>query len=85
MLHYGFKQAPDVPEALTHCGQRGLAFNVMDTSFLSREKVVPAVQPEMPIWRERVFATLSAIALNGTEFFKIPPNRVVELGTQIEI
>jgi KUP system potassium uptake protein len=86
VLHYGFKQDPNVPGALTRCGEGGLAFNLMETSFfLSREKVVPAIQPEMPIWRERVFATMSALALNGTEFFKLPPNRVVELGTQIEI
>ena len=58
----------------------------MDTSFfLSREKVVLPIKPEKPIWRERVFATMSALALNVTEFFKLPPNRVVELGTQIEI
>ena len=49
------------------------------------EKVVPSVNPDLPPWRERIFATLSALALNATEFFKIPPNRVVELGTQVEI
>jgi len=85
-LRYGFKEEPDIPEALTRCGDRGLGFKLMETSFfLSREKVIPSVKPDMPPWRERLFATLSAIALNATEFFKIPPNRAVELGTQIEV
>jgi KUP system potassium uptake protein len=85
-LRYGFKEEPNVPEALARCRERGLSFDLMDTSFfLSREKVVPSVNPDLPPWRERIFATLSALALNATEFFKIPPNRVVELGTQVEI
>jgi KUP system potassium uptake protein len=86
ILRYGFKQEPNIPEALFRCGERGLSFNMMDTSFfLSREKVVPAINPGLPRWRERIFAALGVLALNATEFFKIPPNRVVELGTQIEI
>jgi hypothetical protein len=65
---------------------RGLAFELMETSFfLSREQVVPSPSPDLLPWRERVFATLSALALNATEFFQIPPNRVVELGTQVEV
>jgi KUP system potassium uptake protein len=86
VLRYGFKEEPNIPEALTRCGERGLGFNLMETSFfLSREKVIPSVKPDMPQWRERIFTTLSAVAMNATEFFKIPPNRVVELGTQIEV
>jgi KUP system potassium uptake protein len=85
-LRYGFKEEPDIPEALARCGERGLSFDMMETSFfLSREKVVPSVNPDLSPWRERLFATLSALALNATEFFKIPPNRVVELGTQVEV
>ncbi len=86
ILRYGFKQAPNIPDALARCREHGLAFNMMETSFfLSREKVVPSVNPGLSPWRERIFAGLGAMALNATEFFKIPPNRVVELGTQVEI
>jgi KUP system potassium uptake protein len=86
VLRYGFIEEPNIPEALAHCAARGLAFDMMQTSFfLSREKVVPSVNPDLPPWREGIFATLSALAMNATEFFKIPPNRVVELGTQIEV
>jgi KUP system potassium uptake protein len=85
-LRYGFKEEPNVPEALARCRERGLAFDMMETSFfLSREKVVASVNPDLSPWRERLFATLSALALNATEFFNIPPNRVVELGTQVEV
>jgi KUP system potassium uptake protein len=85
-LRYGFKQEPNIPEALARCRARGLAFEIMETSFfLSREKVVPSPSPDLSPWRERLFATLSALALNATEFFQIPPNRVVELGTQVEV
>ena len=59
---------------------------MMDTSFfLSREKVVPAIDPGLPRWRERIFAALGVLALNATEFFKIPPNQVVEIGGQMEL
>ncbi len=86
ILRYGFKEEPNIPEALGRCRGRGLDFDMMETSFfLSREKVVPSVNPDLPPWRERIFAALGALALNATEFFKIPPNRVVELGTQVEI
>jgi len=86
ILRYGFIEEPNIPEALAHCAARGLSFDMMQTSFfLSREKVVPSVNPDLPPWREGIFATLSALAMNATEFFKIPPNRVVELGTQIEV
>jgi KUP system potassium uptake protein len=85
-LRYGFKEEPNIPEALARCRERGIEFNMMETSFfLSRETVVPSVNPDLSPWRERIFATLNALALNATEFFKIPPNRVVELGTQIEV
>ena len=85
-LGYGFKEEPNIPEALARCSEQGLRFDLMDTSFfLSREKVRPSVKPDLPPWRERIFATMSAVALDATEFFKIPPNRVVELGTQVEV
>ena len=84
--YYGFKEQPDVPALLTLCGLRGLDFNLMDTSFfLSRETLIPSVAPGMAVWREKLFVALSRNAAGATEFFQIPTNRVVELGTQVEI
>ena len=84
--YYGFKEQPDVPALLEQCAALGLEFNLMDTSFfLSRETLIPSVAPGMAMWREKLFATLSRNAATATEFFQIPTNRVVELGTQIEI
>ena len=85
---YGFKEQPDIDEILNHCRMRyGLAFDVMDTSFfLSRETVIPASDtPGMALWRDHLFAWMSRNATRATDFFNIPPNRVVELGTHIEI
>src|SRR5258706_36487 len=85
---YGFKEQPDIDEILNHCRVRyGLAFDVMDTSFfLSRETVIPASDtPGMALWRDHLFAWMSRNATRATDFFNIPPNRVVELGTHIEI
>jgi KUP system potassium uptake protein len=65
----------------------GLAFDVMDTSFfLSRETVIPAVDtPGMAFWRDHLFAWMTRNAVRATDYFNIPANRVVELGTHIEI
>jgi KUP system potassium uptake protein len=84
--HYGFKESPDVPQLLEQCGKYGLLFNMMDTSFfLSRERMIPSAHPSMPIVIEHIFATMTRNAMNATDFFNIPTNRVVEMGTQIEI
>ena len=85
---YGFKEQPDIDEILDTCRMRyGLAFDVMDTSFfLSRDTVVPrSDHPGMAMWRDHVFAWMSRNATRATDFFNIPANRVVELGTHIEI
>jgi KUP system potassium uptake protein len=85
---YGFKEQPDIDEILNACRVRyGLSFDVMDTSFfLSRDTVIPtADHPGMALWRDHVFAWMSRNATRATEFFNIPANRVVELGTHIEI
>jgi len=59
---------------------------MMDTSFfLSRETLIPSVAPGMAIWREKLFVTMSRNSATATDFFQIPTNRVVELGTQIEL
>ncbi len=83
---YGFKEDPDVPALLEESGRRGFAFEMMETSFfVSRETLIPTGAPGMAIWRERLFASMSKNAVKASEFFQIPTNRVVELGTQIEL
>jgi KUP system potassium uptake protein len=85
---YGFTEQPDIDEILAACRVRyGMAFEVMDTSFfLSRETVIPTPDIRgMALWRDHLFAWMSRNATRATDFFNIPPNRVVELGTHIEI
>ena len=85
---YGFMQQPDIDEILGACRVRhGISFDVMDTSFfLSRETVIPTSEvPGMALWRDHVFAWMTRNATRATDFFNIPANRVVELGTHIEI
>ena len=86
-VRYGFMNRPDVVRALELCGALGLEFDPMQTSFfLSREKIVPVDdRPGMAFWRERLFAAMARNAGNITDFFNIPTNRVIELGTRVEI
>jgi KUP system potassium uptake protein len=85
-LHYGFKDDPDVPAALALPNKLGLEFEMMTTSFfMSRQTIVPTQARGMALWREKLFAAMSRNAGSATDFFRIPTNRVVELGTQIEI
>jgi KUP system potassium uptake protein len=87
IVHLGFMDAPDVPHALELCGPAGLQVDPMEVSyFLSREKIVAAEGGEgMALWRDRLFATMARNAGSITDFFNIPTNRVVELGTRVEI
>ncbi|HWA12554.1 MAG TPA: potassium transporter Kup, partial [Burkholderiales bacterium] len=86
VVHYGFKDEPDVPRALELANDKGLKFEMMETSFfLSRQTLIPKVGPGMALWREKLFAVMSRNASSATSFFKIPANRVVELGTRIEL
>ena len=83
---YGFMEDPDVPVLLDVCGRHGLEFDMMDTSFfVSRETLIPTVAPGMALWRERLFVSLSKNAVKASDFFHVPTNRVVELGTQVEL
>ncbi|HEY1327709.1 MAG TPA: potassium transporter Kup [Casimicrobiaceae bacterium] len=83
---YGFKEDPDVPEVLETSAQRGFVFDMMDTSFfVSRETLIATVAPGMALWREKLFVSMSKNATKASEFFQIPTNRVVELGTQVEL
>jgi KUP system potassium uptake protein len=85
-IFYGFMESPDIPSALELCSARGLPFEMMTTSFFtSRALIVSAANPGMMKWRERLFISLSRNAMNAADFFKIPTNRVVEMGTRIEI
>ena len=86
VARYGFKEVPNVPEILDLCAQQGLEFEPMDTSFfLSRETLISTDRPGMARWREKLFVLQSKNALRATDFFQIPANRVVEMGTQVEL
>ena len=83
---YGFQESPNVPRLLKECEPLGLEFDMMETSFfLSREHLIPSKHPAMPAFLDKIFALMTRNAMSATDFFNIPPNRVVELGTQIEI
>jgi KUP system potassium uptake protein len=86
VANYGFKDDPDVPELLEDCGRRGFTFDMMETSFfVSRETLIATVTPGMALWREKLFVSMSKNATKASEFFQVPTNRVVELGTQVEL
>lgn len=85
-VYYGFKDEPDLPLALEMCKPHGLEFEPLSTSyFLSREIVVPTPGSGMSQWQERFFSTMARNASNAAEYFNLPANRVLELGTRIEI
>ena len=84
VVQYGFKDEPDIPAALSLCTQSGLDLHMMDTSFfLGRETLIPKFGSEMAYWRQLVFVAMFRNAGSATAFFKIPSNRVIELGSQI--
>ncbi|MGL5839409.1 MAG: potassium transporter Kup [Sphingorhabdus sp.] len=86
VLRYGFLEETDVPAALVTVDLCGPPFDMMQTSFfLSRQTLIASKVPGMAIWREKVFAWMLRNAANAMEFFKLPTNRVVELGSQVEI
>ncbi len=85
-LRFGFAEDQDVPVALAACAGSGLQFDMMDTTFfLSRETIVASHRAGMAVWRDKLFALMARNALAATAFFRIPGNRLVELGTQVEI
>ncbi len=84
VVQYGFKDEPDIPAALALCSEAGLALDMMDTSFfLGRETLIPRLGSDMAYWRELLFIAMFRNAGSATAFFKIPSNRVVELGSQV--
>jgi len=83
---YGFAESPDVPSILKGCEKSGLAFDMMHTTFfLSRETLVAHRKGGMARWRKRLFSRMSRNSLQATAYFGIPPNRVVELGMQVQL
>jgi KUP system potassium uptake protein len=85
-IRYGFLEEPDIPRALALCRVGGFRFNLMETSFfVGREKIVAKRGPALTAPFKRLFMLLSKMALDATEFFRIPVNRVVELGGQVEL
>lgn len=85
-LYYGFMEDPDVPAALLGAREHGLAFDDSDvTFFLGRETLIATQTPGMSLWRERLFVIIARNAVRATAFFRLPPERVVELGVQVEL
>ena len=85
-LRYGFMESPDIPSALEGLGSQGVAFDPMQASyFLGREVLVPAMVPKLPWWRLWLFLVMARNAMPATEFFRIPSDRVVELGVRVAI
>ena len=86
IIRYGFMQETNVPAALGRVESCGPQFRMMDTSFfLARQTLITSSKPGMAVWREKLFSWMLRNAESAMEFFKLPPNRVVELGSQVEI
>jgi len=85
-VHHGFFETPDVPQALRDARRFGLALDVdTATFFIGRETLVPAERSELGSWRNKLYRAMASNALSPGRFYHLPPNRVVELGTQITI
>ena len=86
IVRYGFMEDPNVPEALVRACEQGLILDEEDiTYFLGRETLIVSKNPGMAMWRERLFAIMTRNAVRATTFFRLPPERVVELGVQVEL
>ncbi|HYO70908.1 MAG TPA: potassium transporter Kup [Archangium sp.] len=86
IARYGFMENPSIPDILKRAKTKGLQFNLMGTSFfLGRETLIPSKKRGMAMWREALFSWMSRNARSATAYFRIPPNRVVELGAQVEL
>ena len=84
IVRFGFKDEPDLPKALAQCAPYGISFDVMETSFfLGRETLIPKIGSGMALWREKLFIAMFRNAGSMANFFNLPPNRVIELGTQV--
>jgi KUP system potassium uptake protein len=85
-VQYGFMEDPNVPEVLDQARQQGLPIDPEDsTYFLGRETIIVTRRQGMAIWREKLFVLMARNAVRATAFFRLPPERVVELGVQVEM
>jgi KUP system potassium uptake protein len=85
-LRHGFMEEVDIPASMQTLERCGAPIGLMNTSyFLSRQTLIPSSKPGMAIWREKLFAWMVRNSVTPMEFFKLPTNRVVELGSQVEI
>ncbi|TFV91840.1 potassium transporter Kup [Massilia horti] len=85
-VYYGFKDEPDIPAVLALCRDEGLGFEMMETSFfIARQTVISVPGKGMAPWREHLYIAMSRNARGAADYYRIPPNRVIELGTQVEI
>jgi KUP system potassium uptake protein len=85
-VQYGFMEDPNVPEALLQAREQGLHVDLDDTTyFLGRETIIIARSQGMAVWREKLFVLMARNAVRATAFFRLPPERVVELGVQVEV
>jgi KUP system potassium uptake protein len=86
MLRFGYMETPNVPRALVIARKLGWHFDIMSTSFfLSRRALRPAQRSGMPRWQDRLFIRLARSANDATDYFQIPTDRVVEVGTQVAV
>jgi len=86
IAHYGFMETPSVPKIIEHCRRKDLNIDIAATSFfLSRRSLKTTIKSEMPRWQERLFIWLAGRAEDATEYFRIPSDRVVEVGTQVMV
>jgi KUP system potassium uptake protein len=86
ILHYGFQESPNIPRELEALRENGVDFDTMQASyFLGRETLVAAAVPKLPRWQQALFSVMSRNAVPATEFFRIPSDRVVELGVRVAI
>jgi KUP system potassium uptake protein len=85
-IQYGFMEDPNVPEALRQAREQGLHIDLDDTTyFLGRETIIVTARQGMAVWREKLFVLMARNAVRATAFFRLPPERVVELGVQVEM
>jgi KUP system potassium uptake protein len=85
-VKYGFMETPNIPKALDACRKQGLVFDVLSTSFfLGRKTVVAGLGKGIGHWQDRLFIMLAKNSANPTDFYQIPPGRVLEMGTQVSV
>ena len=86
ILHYGFMETPNVPRDISLAAEHGLKLDMSAVSyFMGSERIIASAKPGMALWREKLFVVMSRNATNAANFFGLPPDRIVELGTQVEI